>query len=490
MSGTSFADTPTENSATVNFDVDTGTGTMSWDFGTHTERDYCLVKTDFHVIPLAINPADALDPDVVGKVFLGTNTNSLYDFGTQTYQDLLADPAKVTEATIPCTGSMTFTIPSGFHFDDIQLFMTFAEIIKDDSHDNNDYTLLDTVDHDFDDDKNINTLHEITIQYSNYIEFNPVQCGGDNRWEIGTEYFKDIYTTDRIVTINAKEICDQSNTGGTVNAEGKAEEESTSADGAFPTTATWYLVFPLTTSDSGGCSDCIDPTFYYSQNKFIVKDGFRYNDYSTNVTAKHTPTPLLITNTTQVNFLTLKVYDNSGTSGIEWIDVGFGSENMYSSLQQAEVVIETKFSDNKIVLGYPIIIDPLNLINFGEVTASVVDCGIVDTSCLQITIPHAFRDNLLYPGITIGATDESGNNKYHYLNDGLEIQGKSLNEAPTDKVFIQKYLGNPQAEWIDIVRIDRVHDIWSSEDGIEFKGTAGAGFQRITPLGFDNTLID
>jgi len=250
------------------------------------------------------------------------------------------------------------------------------------------------------------------------------------------------------------------------------------------------IFYIATTSDSGGCDDCIDPTFYYSQNKFIVKDGFRYNDYSTNVTAKHTPTPLLLTNTTQVNYLILKVYDNFGTGAIEWIDVGFGTENMFTPLLQAEVVIKTKFSNNEIVSDYPKITDLSNLINFGEVTASVVNCGIVDTSCLEITIPHAFRDNLLYPGITIGTTDESGNNKYHYLNDGLEIQGKSLNESPTDKIFIQKYLGDPSPEWVDIVRIDRVNDIWSSEDGMEFKGTDGGGFQRITPLGFDNTLID
>jgi len=113
----------------------------------------------------------------------------------------------------------------------------------------------------------------------------------------------------------------------------------------------------------------------------------------------------------------------------------------------------------------------------------------LDAKCLQIIIPHSFRDQLLNPAIIIGATDESGNKKYHYINDGIEIQGKSLNEAPTDEIFIQKYLGDPSSEWIDIVRIDRVDNIWSSQDGMEFT-QYGGGFQRITPLGFDNTLID
>jgi len=244
------------------------------------------------------------------------------------------------------------------------------------------------------------------------------------------------------------------------------------------------------TSDSGGCDDCIDPTFYYSQNKNIVKDGFRYNGFSTNVTGNlHTDIPLLFTYTNDTNSLILKVYDNFGTNAIKWIDVGFGSSGEYASIDAAEVKIVTEFSNGVIVKTT--IKDKLNLINFGNSTSSIVDCGLFGTAnCLQITIPHTFNEELRHPGIVIYAEDESGNEKSHYLNDGIQILGESLNESPTDKIFIQKYLGDPSSEWVDILRIDRVDNIWSSEDGIEFKGTDGGGFQRITPLGFDNTLID
>ncbi len=170
--------------------------------------------------------------------------------------------------------------------------------------------------------------------------------------------------------------------------------------------------------------------------------------------------------------------------------MGFGAAGFYESFDNAEVTIETKFFNNEIVDSY---IDPptQNLINFGGITSSIVACGgeYLDAKCLQIIIPHTFRDQLLNPAIIIGTTDESGNKKYHYINDGIEIQGKSLNKSPTDKIFIQKYLGDPSSEWIDIVRIDRVDNIWSSQDGMEFK-QYGGGYQRINPLGFGNILID
>jgi hypothetical protein len=240
-------------------------------------------------------------------------------------------------------------------------------------------------------------------------------------------------------------------------------------------------------SDSGGCDDCIDPTFYYSQNKNIVKDGFRYNDYSTNVTGNlHADIPFLFTYTNQTNFLTLKVYDNFGTDAIKWIDVAFGSSGPYASIDNAEIRFETKFSDNSIVQSWVYPKDQ-NLIDFRNATASIVDCGYFGTfNCLQITIPHTFRDELRYPGIVILAEDASGNSKSHYLNDGIVIQGKPLNEPPTDKVFIQKYLGDPQYEWVDIVRIDRSNDIWESEDGIKFKHTEGGGFKRSDPIVFED----
>jgi len=239
--------------------------------------------------------------------------------------------------------------------------------------------------------------------------------------------------------------------------------------------------------DDVSCSDCIDPTFYYSQHKNIVENGFVYNGFSTNVTASHTETPLLITNINQTNTMKLKVYDNSGTDAIEWIDVGFGIPSIYHSFDASEATIQIKFSNNEIV-EYKIK-DELNLMDFGNITTDRVNCGHIVTTCLEVIIPHIFRDNFEYQMVVIRAIDQSDNEVYNYMNDGIEIHGESINEAPTDRVWLQKYLGNTQWDWIDIVRTDRVNDIWTSDDGFEFT-SLGGGYMRIAPLGHNPNLID
>ena len=240
-------------------------------------------------------------------------------------------------------------------------------------------------------------------------------------------------------------------------------------------------------SDDSGCSDCIDPTFYYSQHKIIVKDGFVYNNYSTDVIAEHTPTPFLITNVNQTNTMKLKVYDNFGTNAIKWIDVGFGIPSMNHPFAKSEATIEIEFSNNEIVNIEEK--DELNLIDFGNITSNRVNCGHIVTTCLEVIIPHIFRDNFEYNMVVISAEDGDNNVVMNYLNDGIEIHGESINEAPTDRVWMQKYLGNTQWDWIDIVRTDRVNDIWTSDDGFEFT-SLGGGYTRIAPLGHNPNLID
>ncbi len=130
-----FADTPTENSATVTFDSTIGQAIITWDFGTHSARDSCIVKTDTYQFPYFLDNGDEVDPadpDVLNSTrtsFIGTNTSTVYS-DIIIFRDILADPAKLADATIPCVGSMTYNIPDRFLFNDIRLFMTFGEIIN------------------------------------------------------------------------------------------------------------------------------------------------------------------------------------------------------------------------------------------------------------------------------------------------------------------------------------------------------------------------
>ena len=492
-----FPDVP---DALVNYDSVNNESTITWDFSalpnyTGGSEDgkpaKCAIKADF-----GFSSDPVFNPSVMINGFIAREYSPLFDPPVS----LTGGPLQSTDnpdtdiqgREIPCTGELIIKFDQimGVSYDhDDPNNATFNHVNNTATHVGVEpfisfYIMNSNGDFVTDDSK---VVDEVLIMY------HPTAIEIDQHtidWACGANDFTDVNPEDGIddnqIAVGNVLFIDQSGirgTGGPYNCDTVQELDNEEFCCDFTVS--------ITASDSGGCSDCIDPTFYYSQNRIIVQDGFRYNAYSTNVTGNlHTGIPLLFTYTNQTNFLTLKVYDNFGTSAIKWIDVGFGSSGQYTPLDQAEVRFETKFSDNSIVQSWVYPKDQ-NLIDFRNATSSIVDCGYFGTlNCLQITIPHTFRDELEYPGIVIYAEDNSENNKSHYLNDGIEILGESLNESPTDRVFIQKYLGNPEYEWVTIDRIDRVDDIWSSQDGMEFKGTSGGGFQRITPLGFDNTLID
>lgn len=462
FSSNAYADTPTANTASVSFDVNTGTAVMNWDFGTHTQRDYCLVKTDFHVIPTGIDPATAQTADVVGKVFLGTNTNSLYDQGSMSYQDLLADSAKVTEATIACTGSMTFNVPVAYHFDDLQLFMTFAEIIVDDSHDG-DFKILDTVDHDFG-AHNINTLHEITVQYSNYIAFNPVQCAGDNRWEIGTEYFKDINTPDTIITLNAKNICTQSNVGGSTDPDGSTTETETASNIPLPTTGSYYLVFPSSSTivSGGGNSDKehnTRPTFGLDHRTHaqIVEGGLIINNATFNVVNNYwTHIPMQNLTVGEVQNFTATTYAPKTLRVMEFLfgvpEVGAWN-NAESSISifmdySGEITSNSTINKDDILIDF----DTLSY------SASKTFCSPNDSTqlCDRVSIEMIFNESPLYQVLAVQAIDWKGRNNILYFNEGLDIDGESLN--PPKQMEILSELKHNGLQTIE--RIDKANDIW------------------------------
>jgi len=448
------ADTPTTNSATVTFDGVTGQAIMTWDFGTHSARDSCIVKTDFHVIPDNIDPVDALDADVVGKVFLGDNTNSLYDLSGITFETIFNDAGKLTESTIPCTGSMTFDIPSGYHYDDIQLFMTFGEIINssDVATHSGSYLDMDTIDEEFDSTTiKVNTLHEITIQYTNYIEFAPLQCGGANAWELGTEYFKDKYFPDTIITLDVKNVCDQNADGESTNPDGTSgndHETKTTANGAFPTTGDYYLVFPSPTPEpeptpetkkngGGGCSgDCTPPTFGKDKDgRQIVEGGFSFDGNVTDVTKFWTPYKEITANTNTTHNFTFKAYDDNGINNIKWVQFGIVPE-VGTPLNNAEVLATIYIHSSQI--EKIVEIDKNNLWDIINATLYSEECGYVESDCLELSLDVIFREELKNKVIVIEVMDNSQNTDTKFLNDGINTVGESMNEPLISYVSASK----------------------------------------------------
>jgi len=475
MTVESYADTPTANSASVTFDEVTGQAVMSWDFGTHSARDSCIVKTDFHVIPDNIDPATAENSDVVGKVFLGDNTNSLYDLGGITFETIFNDAGKLTESTIPCTGSMTFDIPSGFHYDDIQLFMTFAEIINpsDVAAHTGSYLDMDTIDEEFDSTTiKANVLHEIDIQYTNYIAFAPLQCGGANAWELGTEYFKDINFEDTIVTLDVKDVCDQNANGESTNPDGTSgngNETDTNDTDPFPTTGEYYLVFPIITesvqSSGGGSSNDHKsrPTFGLDYNTHVqaVDVGLSINDKSFTVSDNYwTPIPMQNLNIGEIQNFTATTYAPKTLHVMEFL---FGIPEV-GEWDKAEASVEVYLDYRGDIIDViaenteDVIIDIDSVIT----TASNSKCMVTSNTptCNTVSIEVIFNEAPVGTVLALQAIDYKGRTNILYFNDGLELDGDSTN--PPIQIEITSPLKYKGLQTVQ--RVDKALDTWMTLD--------------------------
>ncbi len=464
--------------AFVNYDSVNNNSTVTWDFS--ALPDYtdgaligqeakCAVKVDYD---FSNDPEQ--NPDLEITSFQPLNYQATYSPAITGVVLTSIIDSNVKGVEIPCTGQFTIDYDlvmgnaanddgSGGSYNGAEPFISFYVLTSDEEFDTSDGIVLD----------------EILIMYHpQAAEISQVTVD----WACGANDFTDEKPKDGIddnqIAVGNVLFIDQSGirgTGGPGNCDTVVELESEE----------FCCTFYVAISSSNGCDDCIDPTFYYSQHKIIVKNGFSYNGYSTDVKSEHTETPPLITKINQTNIMKLKVYDNGGTDNIKWVDIGFGLANMNTSFEKAEVTIEIRLLNN--VVQELKIHDPYDLVDFGDITSDVVDCGYVEENCLQVTIPHSFRDKFVNDMIVVKAIDYQPNEKIHYFNEGIHIEG-TPNVTPTDKVFIQKYLGNPDFEWVDIVRVDRSNDIWVSDDGLEFTSSYGGGYLRIAPMGIDPNL--
>ncbi len=476
-----FADTPTANSATVDFDGTTGVATLTWNFGTHDARESCILKTETLQFPLKLANGDDADPsdssiaNSTATTFLGTVTGTVYSGGMY-FETILADSNRLTDATVPCTGNLSYTIPDRFIDNDIQLFATFGEIIKtDDVADHSGaYTLLDTID--FDDGANLNTLHEISIQYSDYIRFAPLQCGGDNRWEKGTEYFKDIFHDAVIITLDTKGTCAQNNFGGTTNPDGtygNSAETKTTEGTCLPTTATHdgFVCVTITTTvynQAGGDDDSQSkPTFAFDHNTNIkrIDTGLVINGTVFPITHNyHTPFPMLHLEVGATQNFTATVFSPNPLMKMEF---AFGIDEVdFLTTAEASIEIETNYDGEVLSSKITRDTDPpvLNATSL-ESSVSKVKCVADDNStpCYRVSIEFSFMEAPLGEVFGLQAIDSKRKNQILYFNDGITLEGDSQNPPVTQEIMSEiKYKGLQTVQ-----RIDKENDIWETLDKSE-----------------------
>lgn len=239
----------------------------------------------------------------------------------------------------------------------------------------------------------------------------------------------------------------------------------------------------------GGCSDCEAPTLGLNKNfKRVVDNGFSYNGNVAQVGQWHTPYPLINATVGDVNTVEIVIFENQGISNIRMVQFGLGAEYIGQPLSELEVLVEvpliTNGTLNYVGIGEINIRDKDNLIENSSVTAvtDLVQCmNNSPTLCAKVTLQYSYREATINHAMVVDVSDNKRNNQEFTFNHGVQVVGDSLNEPPTHKIFNK--ISNQQTEnlWLNLVRTDKVNNIWTDQFGIEYLHVSSDRFDRITP---------
>jgi len=233
----------------------------------------------------------------------------------------------------------------------------------------------------------------------------------------------------------------------------------------------------------GSCADCVPPTFGKSkQYKQLVHNGFSFNGIATDVTNYHTEYPLITVETNQTNNLTLTAYENNGPNNIKWFQVGFGMPEIGAPLSEAQTLVTISLKGGEVekiekVEKYP-------LIDVTNVTTSIVECGYTTSDCLAVSMDYIYRDQPKYNVMAINAMDISRNSIVNFMNDGILVVGKSLNEPLLDTITAEKggAFYPQRAGIVELTLIDYKTDMWQDEYGYLWTGDNYKSFKIIDTI--------
>ena len=160
--------------------------------------------------------------------------------------------------------------------------------------------------------------------------------------------------------------------------------------------------------------------------------------------------------------------------GMRQMTIGFSVGEIGTSLSKAETIIQVNLQrDYSIEEQYRItdvtIQDNNNTIDYDVNGTSIqlVDCMAGSTSqCVLITLPDIlFREQFYSEPFIIQAMDRDRRTSTHYMNEGILLQGESLNPAPTSIAGLYKPGNQYDAVPIELVRVDKLADLWEDQFG-------------------------
>ena len=246
----------------------------------------------------------------------------------------------------------------------------------------------------------------------------------------------------------------------------------------------FYIEKIVITKNGGGCDDCTPPTL--GVNKYgiqMVEGGFNYNGNIVDVKHFYTEFPLINAIIGKLNSVQVKIYENGGIVNNKWVQFGLGVKEVRSPVNDSEVIVLVNLHHNGTAVESIDIVDKENLIENDSVFATVypIKCKILSNNenCILVSLVYSYREAPRYNIMVVNTVDDKRNSWNFYFNDGIKVIGKSLNEPPTSKQFFKN--GSQDKDvWYTLTRTDKINDIWTDQNGIEYQNNNSA-FDRITP---------
>jgi len=235
------------------------------------------------------------------------------------------------------------------------------------------------------------------------------------------------------------------------------------------------------------------PTFgmYELTHEQLVSCGYSMDGQCRDVTDYHVDYVRETIQTGTKHDFTLKAY--SPVDYLAQFQIAFGVPEVGAPMSEAEATIIVDLARNYTEPStYQI--ESVSYVNDNgvigtdaAVSVDLVDCmpGIAE-DCLQLSVSGVlFREQMYHEPFVIYVMDRDRRTATHYMNEGIMIQGESLNPSPQETAGIKKHGNQYAAELIELVRTDKLGDLWQDQWGNDWIRNSHDTWFMVTPESFE-----
>lgn len=182
------------------------------------------------------------------------------------------------------------------------------------------------------------------------------------------------------------------------------------------------------------------------------------------------------------NTVEIIVYENRGNNNLKWAQLGLGIKEVGIPLSESEVIGQLILNNSEFEEFS--ITDKQNLIqNFNVTSIEPVKCkaNSSNENCLKIVFEYEYREAPLYNVVAVNLMDKQRASWTSFFNHGVHVTGDSMNPNPTDYFYDKKGNQYPMITY-HLERTDKINNIWTDQNGIQYHKVSDSKYDRITPM--------